>query len=450
MALSPRKRTRVHRPGAFTLLWTGQTVSEVGSQVTVLAFPTLAVLGFHAGATSVGLLIATARLPFPVLSLVAGAIVDRVRKRPLMIGCNLGRIAILVVVPLLSATGALHLWHLYFATAGMGVFTVFFDIAYLAYIPALVGQDELLTANSRIQVTFSAAALAGPGLGGLLVQAMGAARAVLADAASFAVSVVTLLGIRHQETVHSAEERHMVREVGEGLRHVFGSRVLRAQLLCMGAAGIFAHAWEGPFYIFAYDQVHISPGLVGAVLAFEGVGAIAATFVAERITRRLGAGPAITYLDGLAIGLAVFIPLAAAVPPAAVLFPLFAVIGAAGTIGDIAQVTLRQSLSPPHLQGRMTSVFRTVFWGVWPLGNLLGGVVASQIGATTTIWTAAVLGFVANAGIRFTPLWRVRSFETSAGTPDTAPALVMPLGPLPGETLEADLAAQSPQRVEDP
>ncbi|HEV7679372.1 MAG TPA: MFS transporter [Candidatus Dormibacteraeota bacterium] len=437
-------RPRLRRPGAFTLLWTGQAVSEVGSQVTVLAFPTLAVLGFHAGPAAVGLLIAAARLPFPVLSLVAGALVDRVRKRPLMIACNLGRIAILVVVPVLSTAGVLQLWHLYVATAGMGVFTVFFDIAYLALVPALVDQDQLLRANSRLEVTFSAATLAGPGLGGLLVQALGAARAVLADAASFAVSVVTLLGIRHQETVHTAEERHLLREVGEGLRHVFGNRVLRAQILCMGAAGIFVHAWEGPFYLFAYDRLHMSPGLLGAVLASEGVGAIAATFVAARVTRRLGPGPAILYLDGLAIGLAVFIPLAAVVSPAAVLFPLFIVIGAAGTIGNIAQVTLRQSLSPPHLQGRMTSVFRTVFWGVWPLGNLLGGLVASRIGTVTTIWTTALLGFLANASIRFTPLWRVRSLE--AAVAESAP----PLGPLHGGTLEMDLAMQSPQRVEDP
>jgi MFS family permease len=423
------------RPGRiddFTRMWAGQTISEVGSQVTILAFPTLAVLGFQAGPATVGLLVAAARLPFPVLALVAGVIVDRLRKRPMMVVCDLARVAILVAIPLLWATGALHLWHLYLATVGMGIFTVFFDIAYLAYVPALVGREELLGANSRLEVSMSASSLIGPGLGGLLVQAMGAARAVLADATSFVVSAASLLTVRHHETTPERQERRpMFREMGEGLRHVFANPVLRAQLLCMGAAGLFAHAWEGPFYVYAYNQLHVSPGFVGGVLAVEGAGAIAGTLLAGRVTRRVGVGPSITVFDGLAIGLSALIPLAAVVPPAAVLFPTFAVMGACGTIGNIAQVTLRQSLSPEHLQGRMTAVFRTFFWGAWPLGNLLGGLVAASVGATTTILAASVLGMLVNFTIVLTPLWRVRDFGPA---PVTAP--VAQLEPQPGATLD--------------
>lgn len=402
----------------FGLLWTGQTVSELGSQVTVLALPSLAVLGFHAGPAAVGLLVAAGRLPFPVIALLAGAWVDRLRKRPLMMLCNLGRLLVLVAIPLLAATGALHMWHLYLATVLMGVFTVFFDIAYLAYVPMLVGRERLLDANAKLEVTMSAAMLGGPGLGGLLVQAFGGARAVLVDAVSFAVSVLTLLGIRHQEPrPRPVPERRLLREVGEGVRHVFGHPVLRAQILCMGAAGLFAHAWDAPLYVFAYDRLHLSPGLLGAILAAEGAGAVVATFFAARVTTRLGVGPTIALLDAMAIGLSAFIPLAIFVPPAALLFPLFAGMGIGGTIGNIAQVTLRQSLSPVHLQGRMNAVFRTVFWGTWPLGSLLGGVVAGVIGATTTIWATALLGFAANMTIVLTPLWRVRSFGTSPAVP---------------------------------
>src|SRR5258708_14410570 len=218
---------RLRHIGDFTRLWGGQTVSEVGSQVTILAFPTLAVLGFHAGPATVGLLIAAARLPFPVLALLAGVIVDRARKRPVMVVCDLARVAILVAIPLLWATGALQLWHLYVATVGMGVFTVFFDIAYLAYVPALVGRETLLGANSRLEVSMSASALIGPGLGGLLVQAMGAARAVLADATSFVVSAAALLPTRHHQTTPPPHARRpLMREMGEGIRHVFANPVL--------------------------------------------------------------------------------------------------------------------------------------------------------------------------------------------------------------------------------
>jgi MFS family permease len=407
-------RPSSRRLSDFTRLWTSQSISQLGSQVTFLALPTLAVLGFHAGPAAVGALAAAGRLPFPVLALFAGALVDRTRKRPLMIACDLSRMAILVAIPLLSALGGLQLWHLFAAAVGMGVFTVFFDIAYLAYVPSLVESSQLLDANSRLEVSFAAASLGGPGIGGLLVQAFGAARAVLADATSFVVSAVALLSIRHHETRERAQpQQHFLREVADGLRHVFGHPVLRAQILCMGAAGLFAHAFEGPLFVFAYDRLHISPGLLGAVFAVEGIGALAATTVAARVTRWLGVGPTITWLDAAAIGLIGMIPLAAVVPPAAILFPIFALAGVAGTVGNIAQVTLRQSLSPEHLQGRMTAVFRTVFWGVWPLGTLLGGLVATRIGPETTIWASAVLGLAANMSIIFTPLWRVRELGTA-------------------------------------
>jgi MFS family permease len=411
----------------FTRLWTSQSVSQLGSQVTVLALPSLAVLGLHAGPAAVGTLVAAGRLPFPVLALFAGALVDRTRKRPLMIACDLGRMAILVAIPLLSALGGLQLWHLYAAAAGMGVFTVFFDIAYLAYVPSLVESSRLLDANSRLEVSFAVAGMGGPGVGGLLVQAFGAARAVLADAASFVVSAVSLFSIRHHETRERTHaQQHLLREVADGVRHVFGHPVLRAQIICMGAAGLFAHAFEGPLYVFAYDRLHISPGLLGGALAVEGVGALAATTLASRVTRRLGVGPTITWLDAVAIALIGMIPLAALVPPAAILFPIFALAGVAGTIGNIAQVTLRQSLSPEHLQGRMTAVFRTVFWGVWPLGNLLGGLVATRIGPETTIWASAVLGVAANMSIVLTPLWRVRDLGSAPVQPAEALIDVQP------------------------
>jgi MFS family permease len=416
----------------FTKLWAGQTVSEMGSQVTILALPSLAVLGFHAGPAAVGTLVAAGRLPFPVFALFAGAIVDRLRKRPVMVLCNLARLLVLVAIPALSAAGTLQLWHLYAAAVAMGVFTVFFDIAYLAYVPSLVGHDQLLVANSRLEVTMSAAQLGGPGIGGLLVQAFGAARAVLVDAGSFAASVVSLLAIRHHESrERSQPQRHLLREIGDGVRHVFAHPVLRAQILCMGAAGLFAHAFEAPLFVFAYDRLHISPGLLGAILTAEGAGALVATFFAPRVTRRLGVGPTICLLDGMSIACTAMIPLAVLVPPAALLFPLFAVMGVGGTIGNIAQVTLRQSLSPAHLQGRMTAVFRTVFWGTWPLGSLLGGIVAGIIGATTTIWAAAILGVIANSTIVLTPLWRVRGFG-----PSPAAALEATLDPHPGGMLD--------------
>ena len=340
----------------FGLLWGGQTVSEIGSAVTTLALPTLAIFAFHAGPAAVGLMVASERLPFPIVALFAGAIVDRVRRRPVMVACNLARLLVLATIPLLSATGALRLWELFVAAASMGVFTVFFDIAYMAYMPGLVGPDQLLEANSRLQVTWSGAQLVGPGLGGLLVQAMGAARAVLVDALSFLVSTIAVLSIRHRELpALSKGRRHLLAEVGEGLRHVFGIPVLRAQLLCMSAAIVFAHAYEAPLYVFAYDRLHLSPGLLGAMLASQGLGAVVGSVVGSRIIAWVGVGRTVAVGNGLAIAVIALLPLAVYVPPATIMFPVFIVGGVLGTAGDLAQVTLRQALSPARLLGRMSA-----------------------------------------------------------------------------------------------
>jgi MFS family permease len=140
-----------------------------------------------------------------------------------MVACNVARLLILAAIPILSATGGLRLWQLFVAAAAMGVFTVFFDIAYMAYVPGLVEPDQLLEANSRLQVTWFTAQLVGPGLRGLLVQAVGAAPAVLLDSLSFVVSTITVMSIRHREHVPSSTwRRHLLAEVAEGLRHVFG------------------------------------------------------------------------------------------------------------------------------------------------------------------------------------------------------------------------------------
>ncbi|MGH7722083.1 MAG: MFS transporter [Candidatus Dormibacteria bacterium] len=417
-------RRPLWRQRDFALLWGGQTVSEIGSAVTTLALPTLAIFAFHAGPAAVGLMVASERVPFPIVALFAGAIVDRVRRRRVMIACNLARLVLLIAIPVMSGVGALRLWELFVAAGAMGVFTVFFDVSYMAYVPGLVGPDRMLEANSRLQVTWSAAQTVGPGLAGGLVQAVGAARAVLVDAFSFLVSTIALLSIGRPEPrpAEAGPRRRLLAEVGEGVRHVFGIPALRAQLLCLSAAGVFAHAYEAPLYVFAYNRLHLSPGLLGAMLASLGVGAMVGSFAGSRIITVVGVGRTISLGNGLAGALIGLVPLGMFVSPAAVIFPALFLSGAIGVAGDIAQVTLRQTLTPARLQGRMSSVFRTFYWGAWPLGNLLGGLLAAAIGAATTLWVTALLGALGCLSIRFTPLWRVRDFPAPVARQGLTPA----------------------------
>lgn len=181
--VGPRRRRWVERD--FLKLWAGQTVSELGSSITLLALPTAAVIGFHANAFQVGLLAATSRVPFPFLSLLAGVVVDRLPRRPILIVCDVGRCLVLASIPLAAMLNLLSLPQLFVTAFASGVLTVFFDVAYLSYVPVLAGRDELIDANARLQLGGSFAQVAGPGLAGLLVQLLGAARAIAADAGSF-------------------------------------------------------------------------------------------------------------------------------------------------------------------------------------------------------------------------------------------------------------------------
>src|SRR6202049_2099965 len=218
----------------FGKLWLGQGITPLGTSISELALPTRSVLSLHAGPFEVGLLAALQKVPFPFVSLVAGVFVDRLPKRAVLIVCDLGRTAVLGAIPLAALFGHLGLNLLYAAALAKGTLSVFFDLAYLSYGPILVGREDLSAANTRLDTNFAIGNVIGPGLAGLLVQAIGAPRAVAVDAASFVVSAVSLLAIRHKEPATERQPGQSIRrELAAGLRFVFGHVLLRAQFLCM-------------------------------------------------------------------------------------------------------------------------------------------------------------------------------------------------------------------------
>ncbi len=404
------------RHGDFNRLWAGQTVSVVGSSITQLALPTLAVLQLHAGPLQVGLIAACQRFAFPLLALPMGVLADRASRRRLMLGADLARCVLLGAVPVIAAVGTLQLWHLYVLAALTGGFTVVFDLAYLAYLPGLVGRGQLADANQRLEFSFSAGDIAGPGVGGLLVQLAGAARALALDAASFLFSAAMLLLIGRREVPPPRREqapfgvRQMGREIGEGLRLVMGDPMLRGLVLCMGGFIFCAHGVDAVFIVFAYRTLHFSPGLYGLVITATGFGAVAGALSVGRVRRRLGVGPLIVASGLVATASLGAIPLALLGAPVAVLFVLGLLRGAAGTVNNVTQVTVRMLGTPDRLHARMNSVFRTIYWGAWPLGEVCGGALGSAIGVTPTIVLGGALGAVAVAAIAFTPVGRLQEF----------------------------------------
>jgi predicted MFS family arabinose efflux permease len=399
----------------FGKLWLGQGISELGSSVSELALPTLAVLSLHAGPFEVGLLAALQKVPFPFLSLVAGVFVDRLPKRAVLIVCDVGRAAVLGAIPVLAFFGHLEIGVLYAAALAKGALTVFFDLAYLSYGPILIGREDLSAANARLDSNFVVANVVGPGLGGLLVQTVGAARAVAVDAVSFVVSVVSLLAIRHEEPASPAQPGASVRtEVVAGLRYVLGNLVLRAQIGTIALTVIGVSFLDGVLYPFAYRDLHLTPGQLGLALTVGGLAGFPGVWLGPRLARVIGLGPA------LVLGFAVFpvtmllFPLARVLPAVPVVAGLFAVGTLFGAGADLNQLTLRQTLTPDPYLGRMNSIFRTVVWGAIPLGNFFGGVLGSSIGIVDTLWIGGVIALLGCLAMWLSPIGRLRNFPLHA------------------------------------
>jgi MFS family permease len=424
---------RLWRHPDFLKLWAGETVSVLGSAITVLALPTLAIFHFHAGPAQVGLLLALNRLPFPLLSIPAGIFLDRRRKRPVMVSADLGRLVALGSVPLALALGWLSLGWLYGAALIAGVLTVFFDVAYLAYMPTLVERRDLLEANTKLEFSYGTAAVLGPGLAALLIQLVGAARAIAADALSFGVSGAALLVIGQPEPTSARTTKRLRVELREGLRFVFASPLLATLLLFQGVSTLGAHAVEAVVYPFAYTRLGLSPGTLGAILVAGGVGRLVGIAISGRAARAVGVGPAIS-LAGALSGLALAaLPLALLAQPVVVLALLFVAVGIVDPINNVGQMTVRQSATPDHLRARMNGIFRTIYWGVWPLGNLLGG------------WAGATLGLVPTiiAGGAFTAAGMLLMLPTPAGRLREHPRME---AAIPGPELKATSAGRSPGR----
>jgi predicted MFS family arabinose efflux permease len=394
----------------FLKLWAGQSVSELGGSITQIALPTVAVFQLHAGPFELGLLSAFARLPFPLLALPIGVWIDQLPRRRVMILADIGRMLALASIPIAAIGGSLSLGQLYIVALVTGLLTIFFDLAYLAYVPSLVGRDNLGDANAKLQLSSSVSDVAGPGLGGLLIQAIGGGQAIALNAASYLISFASLAWIRGEDVspVRAGPAASAFADLKEGLAHVFRHPLLRSLILCLGGAIVVGHMEEPNLYPFLYNIVHLSPGTVGLVLSVSGVGSIAGAIVSRRVAARFGPGWTLA-VTGAVVGAMVMLQTTAqfglAIP---ILVVTFLIIGVMDPIHDVTQVSLRQMLTPDRLQGRMNSVFRTVFWGAWPLGSVIGGYVGSVLGPVPAILIGGAGFAVFGIAVLFTPLRTAR------------------------------------------
>ena len=425
----PRRSLWHH--GDFLRLWTAETISQFGTQVSQLAIPLVAALILKVPPFEFALLGVLEFLPFILFSLPAGAWVDRLRRRPILIIGDLGRALSLASIPVAFAFGALTIWQLYVVGFVNGVLTVFFDVAYQSYLPSLVDRDQILEGNSKLEVSRTIAQTAGPTVGGALIGLISAPFAVVMDSLSFLGSAFFVWRIRSIEATpdrhtdeHGALREGLRSEVAAGLRYVLGNRYLRSIAACTGSSNLFSNIAFATFLLFVVQDLHLEPLTIGIVFGLGNLGALFGATMANRIGGWAGVGPTVvgTAMLGGVAGL--LVPMATPTLAVPLLIASSAIGGFCGVVYNITQVSFRQAITPASMQGRMNATMRFIVWGTIPIGAIIGGALATSIGIHQTIWIGAILGLTPFLFVLLSPVRGLKEMPQPVGAVSDGPASV--------------------------
>jgi MFS family permease len=381
----------IRRNAAFRRLWAAQTISVFGDAVTNVALPSVAILALHAGALTVGFLNAAGWSAWGALALVAGVWVDRLRRRPLLVSADLVRLVLIASVPAAWALGVLTIPQLLVAAAVASACGVFFGLAYTAHVPDVVAAEDLGEANARLELSNSTAYLSGPSLAGVLISAVGAPFALIADAVSFAASAL-LISLSADTPKRPRARARFAHELRDGIRVLRAQPVLLRIALAGGVANFGYAVVQAVFFVYAYRTLHLSAAVVGVALTLGAAGNVAGVLLTPRITARLGMALAICISTAFAELAALVYPLGLVAAPALVLAAGGALRGLLGPWWNVNVVTLRQQLIPPETQARVTAASRTLVMGTLSLGSVTGGVLGATIGTPWTIVAGALAG----------------------------------------------------------
>ncbi|HEY2167460.1 MAG TPA: MFS transporter [Jatrophihabitantaceae bacterium] len=410
----------------FRRLWIGETVSQFGTMVSQLALPLVAILVVHASTFQVGLLATFEMLAFLVIGLPAGAWVDRMRYRWVLVVNDLLRAAALASIPIAQGFGVLGIGQLYAVALLTGVCTVFFDVAYQSYLPQLVERSELVEGNAKLQASESVSQIAGPAAGGVLIQALTAPYAIVVDAVSFLWSAAWVISIRARPPRPERKaDRSLRREIGQGLRFVLGNRLLRSIAMCTGTSNLFSNVSFAVYYILLARQLHLSAGIIGLFTSIAALGGLIGSLVASRFAKWVGQGPAIWISIVFAIPSEFVVPFVHRNWTLGLLAAGQLVMWASVVVYNITQVSFRQGVCPPDLLGRMNATMRFLVWGTIPLGAFLGGVLGSTIGVRPTLLVAAIGGSLCVLPVFFSPLRRMRDLPQYAEPEPIVPVAEM-------------------------
>ena len=405
-------RPSLWRQREFLKLWSAYSISRLGSQITILAFPLTAVLVLGAGATETGFLVAARTLGFAIPGPLIGVWVDRHRRVPMLIGTNIASALLIGSVPLAATLGVLSMPQLYVVAYLAGVSGQITDLARQSIMTSVVPRDRLVAANSQMQGSNAVTQIAGPSIGGALVQALSAPLAIAFDAASFVIAIGLLVLLRVRETVHPRlEGARLWHEVAEGLRFLRGQDLLMRSVVAIALANIEWFAVQAVLIVYATDELHLSPAPLGLALAAAGPAAFVGAALTTPLVRRFGLGPVMIVALAFEAVSRLMLPfISGPVLTAAILLGATqALVGVTEALWSVGLVTLRQSLTPGRLLGRVTAASNTVQWIVAPPAAIGAGILADTIGFRPTLLLQGVIAVIAVIYLFASPIRSMRA-----------------------------------------
>ena len=431
-AEEPELQSPLWRDRSFVAVWSASTVSIFGSLITRTVLPFAAILVLHAGPVQISLIRSAELIAGLFVGLFAGALVDRVRRRPILIWADLGRAVLLATIPIAAIFGFLSLLQLVLVALAAAVLTTFFEVADHAFLPTVVSRRRLVAANSTLTATWSIAEFSAFGIGGFLIQAFTAPIAIAIDAVSFVVSAILLGTIRKPEPPPKphVDREPVLREIRDGIRIVFHSPLLRALALSHGGTHILWGIFGTSYLLYATEELHLSPAVIGVIAAIGGIGSLAGSALAPVMVRKLGVGWSILFgILGFTIGNAL-IPLAPAtgiivgLPLGAVFLIAQQLVGdSLATVYEVTETSLVQASVTDRVLGRVNASIVTFTTLLTLAGAIAGGLIAETFGLRTAFWVGLSGAAFTLLVVWFSPVRRVRD------------APIVPTIDRPGDTL---------------
>jgi MFS family permease len=392
--------------------------SEFGFRIMVLAIPLIAVTELHATPLQISVIAACQTGAFLLVGLPSGAIVDRLRRRRVMVVSDLVRAAVLVTLPLMWLSGGMSVPYLCVASVALGVCTVFFDVANQTYLPRLVGPDQLVAANSRLVVIDSVAGTLGPGAGGLLIERLTAPFATVLGVAGWLWSALCVSRIRDDDPKPERRaDTHLRRDIADGVRAIVTDPLLRPIALCSTTLTFFWAVAGTMLIVLMAGTLGATATTIGVVFAVGNAGGIAATLVVRRLIDRVGDGVAIRWSIAVCGPCTLLAPLAGPGWRVWLIAAASFALSAGLVVYNVAQVSYRQRTVPADLLGRVNATIRFFAWGARPLGALCGGLIAAVLGIRCAVWVGAVGTSLSALWLYLSPLRTLRHLPVPAGTP---------------------------------